>query len=152
MENRSSSQTKARMLIAAVFVIGFAAGALSLNLYERLTAGKPKPNEQRNHVEVILQRMDEKMRFNDQQRDQVRQILSNTSDKYGEIRKKMDPLLKEYAPQFDSVRQQARNEIRAVLTDKQLPEFEKIVQEQDRERQEREKERTPQEDKDRRNK
>jgi hypothetical protein len=55
--------------------------------------------------------------------------------------------MKEFEPQFDAVRQQSRNEIRAVLNDKQLPEFEKMIEEQDRER-----ERMQQEERERRNK
>ena len=120
------------MLIAAVFLIGFAAGALSLNLYERLHSSKRPPVDPRNHVEVVLQKMDEKMNFSDEQREQVRQILALTRDKYNEIKKNLDPVMKQYAPQFDAVRQQTRNEIRAVLTEKQLPQFEQIVQEQAR--------------------
>jgi hypothetical protein len=136
MESRTSSQAKARMLIVAVFVIGFAAGALSLNLYQRFTSSRSPNLDPRDRAGLIIQRMDEKMSLSKPQKDQVRQILDNTGEKYGEIRKRMEPFMKDFEPQFDAVRQQSRNEIRAVLTDKQLPEFEKMVEEQDRTQQE----------------
>jgi hypothetical protein len=147
MESKTSSQAKARLLILAVFVIGFAAGALSLNLYQHFTSSRPNNVDPRDRAGVIIQRMDEKMSLTAAQKDQIRQILEGTRDKYGEIRKKMEPYMKEFEPQFDAVRQQSRNEIRAVLNDKQLPEFEKMIEEQDREH-----DRTQQEERERRKK
>jgi len=147
MESRTSSQAKARLLVIAVFVIGFAAGALSLNLYQRFTSSRPNNNvDPHDRAAVIIQRMDEKMSLSGGQKDQIRTILEGTRDKYSDIRKKMEPYMKEFEPQFDAVRQQSRNEIRAVLNDKQLPEFEKMIEEQDRER-----ERAQQEERERRN-
>ncbi|MEN3332384.1 MAG: hypothetical protein V7641_1749 [Blastocatellia bacterium] len=136
MESKTSSQAKARLMIAAVFIIGFAAGALSLNLYQKFTSSKSNNVDPRDRAGVVIQRMDEKMSLTNPQKDQIRQILDKNGEKYGEIRKKMEPFMKDFEPQFDAVRQQSRNEIRGVLTDKQLPEFEKMVEEQDRIQQE----------------
>lgn len=132
MASKTSSQAKARLLIAAVFIIGFAAGALSLNLYQKFTSAAPV--DPRDRSAVFIQRMDEKVSLSEPQKKQVRQILDSTRDKYGDIRWKMEPCTKDFNKEFDAVRQQSRNEIRAVLTEKQLPEFEKMVEEQDRER------------------
>ena len=132
MESKTSSHSKARILIAAVFIIGFAAGALSLNLYQKFTATAPV--DPRDRTGVIIQRMDEKVSLSGPQKDQIRQILDSSRDKYNEIRWRMEPCTKDFTKDFDAVRQQSRNEIRAVLTDKQLPEFEKMTEEQDRER------------------
>lgn len=145
MENKSS-HSKARLLIAAVFVIGFAAGALSLNLYQRLTNNAAKP-EPRNRTEVFIQRMDERVSLSDPQKEQVKQILDGARDRYSKIREKMEPCTKEFESQFDSARQQTRNEIRAVLTGDQLPKVEEMFKEQDGER-----ERAQQEEKERRKK
>ena len=136
MESRTSSQAKARLLIVAVFVIGFAAGALSLNLYQKFSGGAAEKVDPRDHAGVIIQRMDERMSLSKTQKDQLRQIFENNDTKVLEIRKRMEPFMKDFEPQFDAVRQQSRNEIRAVLTDKQLPEFEKMVEERDRMQQE----------------
>lgn len=148
MESRTSSQAKARLLVIAVFVIGFAAGALSLNLYQRFTSSRSNPvDAPRDRASVIIQRMDDKMSLSQAQKDQIRTILESTRDKYADIRKNFEPVVKQYEPQFDAVRQQSRNEIRAVLNDKQRPEFEKMLEEQDRDR-----DRMQQEEKERRKK
>ncbi|MFL6273753.1 MAG: hypothetical protein ACJ74G_00975 [Blastocatellia bacterium] len=144
MESKTSSQAKARLVIAAVFVIGFAAGALSLNLYQRFTSNAPDKGESHDRAGVIIQRIDEKVSLSDAQKAQIRQILDNSREKYAEIRKETDPLMKPFEPKFDAVRQQTRNEIRAVLTDRQLPKVEEMFKEQDRER-----ERMQQEEKER---
>ena len=34
MDSNTNSQTKARVIVVSVFVIGFVAGALALNLYQ----------------------------------------------------------------------------------------------------------------------
>lgn len=145
MASKTSSQAKARLLIAAVFVIGFAAGALSLNLYQKFTSAAPvNPNDR---TEVFIHRMDEKVSLSEPQKAQVRTIVESTREKYNDIRREMEPCTKDFGKKFDAVRQQSRNEIRAVLTEKQLPEFEKMVEEQDRER-----ERLQQEEKEKRKK
>ena len=134
MESKTSSQAKARLVIAAVFVIGFAAGALSLNLYQKFISNAPEKVDSHDRAGLFIQRIDEKVNLSDAQKTQIRQILENSRDKLSDIRKKMEPAVKEFEPQFDAVRQQTRNEIRAVLTDSQLPKVEEMFKEQDRDR------------------
>lgn len=136
MESKTSSQAKARLVIAAVFVIGFAAGALSLNLYQKFTSNAPEKVDSHDRVGVFIQRIDEKVGLSGAQKTQIRQILDNSREKYAEIHKETDPLMKKLEPQFDALRQQTRNEIRAVLTDSQLPKVEEMFKEQDRKQQE----------------
>ncbi|HKQ06063.1 MAG TPA: hypothetical protein VJ464_13085 [Blastocatellia bacterium] len=144
MESKTSSQAKARLVIAAVFVIGFAAGALSLNLYQKFTSNAPEKVDPHDRAGGIIQRIDEKVSLSEAQKTQIRQILDNNREKYAEIRKETDPLLKPFEPKFDALRQQTRNEIRAVLTESQLPKVEEMFKEKDRER-----ERMQQEEKER---
>jgi uncharacterized membrane protein len=133
MESKTSSKTKARLMVLAVFMIGFTAGALSLNLYQHLTSpASPKDNGDR--AGVIIQKMNEKMDLSSDQQARIREILDETGKRYREIRKKMEPHIKDFEPQFNAVRQQSREEIRGVLNGKQLPKFDEMVQEQDRAR------------------
>lgn len=138
MESKNSSQTKARMIVITVFVIGFAAGALSLNLYQRLTSSaSPKPE---GRAGVLIQKMNERMDLTNDQENQIREIVERTAKKYFDIRVDMEPRLKDFEPRFNAIRQQQRDEIRAVLSEKQLPKFEEMVQEREKLReQEREK-------------
>ena len=124
------------MIVVSVFVIGFAAGALSLNLYQRfLSASNPEPDP-RDRTGVFLKKLNDKMDLTSDQKNKIREILDNTGRGYKQIRQKMQPCVKDFEPQFDAVRQQGREAIRAVLNEDQLPKFEEMVSEQDRIRQE----------------
>lgn len=141
MESRPNSQTKARFIVLSVFVIGFAAGALSLNLYQSLT-GSSKKDPRRGGAEFLIKRMDEEVGLSTDQQDQIKKILDETTDKYREIRKEMEPRIKDFEPKFNAVRQESRDRIRALLSPEQLPRYEEMVQKHDKMReQERDKSR-----------
>ncbi|MFY9553469.1 MAG: hypothetical protein WAV20_22970 [Blastocatellia bacterium] len=131
MESKSNSQSKARLIVLSVFVIGFAAGALSLNLYQSLT-GASKKDPRRGGTEVLIKRMDEEVGLTSDQQDQIKRILDETNDKYREIRKDMEPRIKDFVPKFDAARQESRDRIRALLTSDQLPKYEEMVQKHDK--------------------
>jgi uncharacterized membrane protein len=142
MDSNSNSQTKARVIVVSVFVIGFVAGALALNLYQRLTSSSSK-DIPHNGTEFLIKRMNDKVGLSADQQDQIKKILDETNDKYREIRKDMEPRIKDFEPRFNAVRQESRDRIRALLTPEQLPKYEQMVQDHDKLR-EQEKERTKQ--------
>jgi hypothetical protein len=139
MESKSNSQTKARLIVVSVFVIGFAAGALSLNLYQQLTSSSKK--DQPRGTEALVGRMTDRVGLSSEQQEQVRKILDEATDKYKDIRKDMDPMVKPFEPRFNAVRQESRDRIRALLTSEQLPKYEQMVLDHDKMR-EQEKERS----------
>ena len=126
----NTSQKKARLIVAAVFVIGFAAGALSLNLYQHLTSSK-KQDQPRGRTDYILGKMKEEVGLTSDQQDNVKKILDETGEKYFEIRKDIEPAMKPFEPRFEAVRQESRNRIRSLLSEQQLPKFEEMVRKQD---------------------
>jgi hypothetical protein len=135
MESKPTSQNKARLIVLTVFVIGFAAGALSLNLYERfISSGKER--DPRDRTGFIIGKMDDKMSLSSDQQSRIRDILETTAQNYFEIRKRMEPFVKNFEPEFDKVRQQSREQIRGVLSEKQLPKYQEMTDEQDKRRQE----------------
>ncbi|HEX5735224.1 MAG TPA: hypothetical protein VF131_20510 [Blastocatellia bacterium] len=136
MESKTSSQTKARMIVLAIFVIGFAAGALSMNLYERFSSKGPDKDGPPHGPTYLLTKMDNKLDLSEEQKREIGAILEETSEKYIEIRRDLQPRVKEYEPRFDAVRQQSRERIRAVLKPNQLSKYEEMVQESDRRREE----------------
>lgn len=136
MQNNNSSKQKARMIVVSVFIIGFAAGALSLNLYQRLTSSSPEKVDPRDRTGFIIKKMNDRMDLTADQQARLKEIIDNTGQRYLDIRKKMEPWMKDFEPQFDAVRQQGREAIRTVLTEKQLPAYQEMVDEQDRIRQE----------------
>ena len=140
METKTNSQTKARLIVVSVFVIGVAAGALALNLYQQLSRSSDR-NTPRSGTEMLLKRMNDKVGLASDQQEQIKKILDETADKYKDIRKEMDPVVKPLEPRFNSVRQETRDRIRALLTAEQLPKYEQMVEEHDKMR-EQEKERS----------
>lgn len=135
MDRRSASQTKARLLVLAVFLIGVAAGALSMNLYQR-TANPPAEADADSirPQDHILRKLKERLELSEDQQHRITAILDDTFNKYRELRQEMEPQIKDYKPRFEAARQQGRERMRAVLTADQLPMFEEMVREQDRKR------------------
>ena len=127
----SAKKSKARLIVVSVFVIGFAAGALSLNLYQQLNPSS-KTNGPRGGAEVLIKRMNEEVGLNSDQQDQIKKILDETREKYRAVREEMDPAIKTFEPRFNAVRQESRNRIRALLTPDQLPKYEEMVNKHDR--------------------
>jgi hypothetical protein len=80
--------------------------------------------------------MDNKLDLSEEQKQEIKTILEETNQKYIEIRRDLQPRVKEYEPRFDAVRQQSRERIRAVLKPNQLPKYEEMVQESNRRREE----------------
>jgi Spy/CpxP family protein refolding chaperone len=140
MESRTS-QSKARLIVVSVFVIGFAAGALALNLYQQLTSSS-KSKGPHNGAEFLVNKMNDKVGLTQSQQDQIRKILEETNDKYRDLRiTVIEPRIHDVEPQFNAVRQESRDRIRALLTPEQLPKYEQMIQERDKMReQEKEKE------------
>jgi len=130
MESKTSSQRKARFIVVTVFVIGFAAGALSLNLYQQMTSSDKKGPQ--HGPEFLIRRLDEKVGLTTDQQGQIRQILDETNEKYREIRTELEPRIKDFEPRFNAVREQSRDRIRALLTPEQLPKYEKMIEERDK--------------------
>jgi hypothetical protein len=137
MDAKTPSQTKARIIILAIFVIGFAAGALTMNLYhQRTTNDRPERGSRGNPPDFITREMDKRLNLSPEQENQIKAILEETFGKYREIRTQMDqdPEVKKYTPRFEETKQAGRERIRAVLTAEQLPGFEAMLKEQDEER------------------
>jgi len=130
MENKSANQTKARVIVVAVFVLGLLAGGLSMNLYQRITnasdthAGRPHGAKPQDYV---LEKMNNTLNLTPDQQSSIREILKGTFEQYGDIKKDIEPRL-------DVVRQQGRQRIREVLRPDQLPKYEEMVRKHDSER------------------
>jgi len=131
MESSVKNQSKARLIVVSVFVIGFAAGALSLNLYQQLNPSS-KTNGPRGGAEYLIKRMNDEVGLASDQQDQIKKILDETREKYRAVREEMEPAIKNFEPRFNAVREESRNRIRALLTAEQLPKYEEMVNKHDR--------------------
>lgn len=140
MEGKSSSKNKARLIVMIVFIIGFAAGALSLNLYQRLTSTNDEANRNNSGPELtgneyIVNKMSQRLGLSPEQQEQIKAILEERNSRFRAIRTEMEPLMKEFEPRFSAIRQESRDKIRAVLKEDQRPKYEELLQEADQSRQ-----------------
>ena len=131
MEGRTTSRNKARAVVLSVFVIGVAAGALSMNLYQGRGSHPRGPH---GTPVAIVDRMKSRLSLRPEQSEHIEAILRDTFKEYDTLRENAAPCFEQIKPRFDAVRQASREKMRAVLTEGQLPEFEKMVRERDAER------------------
>jgi Spy/CpxP family protein refolding chaperone len=113
-----------------------------LNLYQQLTSSSRNKGP-RNGAEFLINKMNDKVGLTQNQQDQIRKILEETNEKYRELRiNVIEPRIHDVEPQFNAVRQESRDRIRALLNPDQLPKYEDMIRERDKMReQEKEKDR-----------
>ena len=122
--------TRAKVLLAflAIFVLGFAAGALSLNIYfSRIEARRQSGWTGRFDRERYVKQMTGAVGIRPEQMGSLNAILDETREEFLELRKRLNP-------QFDEIRQRARNRVRAILDAEQQTRFDEFLKRWDEER------------------
>lgn len=102
-----------RAAAVAIFVLGFAAGALAPRAYRAWVNGGAQDNRGDR-----IERMSQDLKLTPEQESQVRQIL-------GDTRTQLQALRKESEPRFAEIRRQADERMRQVLTPEQWEQFQK---------------------------
>jgi uncharacterized membrane protein len=127
MESINSEKWRVRLAIVAIFLLGFVAGGLAVNLYrhgkvEGYQAGGQQPFLRRGPggFEAMLT----KLNLSDQQKQQVDQILSDTRQRLQEIHRASQP-------QMDDIKKQTRERLKAVLTEDQWNQFQQQIKERE---------------------
>ena len=103
-----------RAAAVAIFVLGFAAGALAPRAYRAWVRDGP----QEVRAEDRIKRMSEDLKLTPEQESQVRQL-------FGDTRAQLQALRKESEPRFAEIRRQADERMRQVLTPEQWEQFQK---------------------------
>lgn len=128
---------RALLYLALVFLLGLALGALGMVWAGR--HGWSYADSTRQHRPRGVEWLDRELNLSPEQRQQVEAILDEMGQAYRSIRQRT-------RPEYDAVRQQGRNKIRALLSDEQRARFEQLVRELDdkeaRRRQERDQPKT----------
>ncbi len=113
MNTIQKGKWQVRVAALLIFVVGFAAGALALNVYKRWgRTGQPQSRQDR------FERMLDRLNLSAEQKTQVHQILSDT-------RGQLQTLRKESEPRFEEIRRQADERLQKVLTPEQWQQFQK---------------------------
>lgn len=111
METAGKSKRQLRLAAIVIFVLGFAAGALSINAY-RVWARHKAEQSRRGGFDEMLDRL----QLSAEQKTQVHQIL-------GETREQLQALRKESEPRVSEIRQRTDERLQKVLTPEQWKQF-----------------------------
>ena len=114
MDRVRKSSWLVRGAALAIFLLGFAAGALAPNAYRAWVRDGTRQGR--------LDKLSEDLKLTPEQREHMRQIL-------GETRTRLEALRKESEPRFAEIRGDADERLRQVLTPEQLAEFRKYREE-----------------------
>jgi Spy/CpxP family protein refolding chaperone len=114
METAAKRAWQVRAAALVIFVLGFAAGALALNLYQ--TARPNAQSEERRGFSQVL----DQLNLDDDQRDKVKAIFDDARAQTAEVRK-------ECGPKFREIRDRTDARLRDVLTPEQWEQFKSLT-------------------------
>lgn len=115
MNEVSKSRWQVRVAALVIFVLGFAAGILALNVYRGWSITGVS---QRDRFERLAQRL----QLNEDQKAKMQQI-------FGDTREQLSALRKESEPRVNEIRRQADERMQQVLTPEQWQQFQKMREE-----------------------
>lgn len=111
MNNIVKNRWQVRLAAAIIFVLGFTAGILALNVYRGLVrADGPRDR---------MEQLSERLNLNADQKTKVEQIL-------GDTREQLRALRRESQPRVHEIRRQADERLQQVLTPEQWQQFQTI--------------------------
>jgi Spy/CpxP family protein refolding chaperone len=111
MNNIVKNRWQVRLAAAIIFVLGFTAGILALNIY----SGVARSDGPRDRMEQLSERLN----LNADQKTKVQQIL-------GDTREQLRALRRESEPRVNDIRRQADERLQQVLTPEQWQQFQTI--------------------------
>lgn len=110
MTNVIRNRWQVRIAALIIFVLGFTAGILALNLYRRA-----RPFGGGNRMDELSERL----QLTADQKTKVQEIFSDTRDQIRGVRREMEPKINE-------IRRQADGRLQTVLTPDQWQQFQKL--------------------------
>ena len=110
MNNIARNKWQVRIAAAIIFVLGFTAGILALNIYRGLARGEGRDR---------FDQLGERLNLNADQKTKVQQIFSDTREQLRALRQESEPRVME-------IRKQADDRLQQVLTPEQWQQFQKM--------------------------
>ena len=111
MDNVTRNRWQVRGAALIIFVLGFAAGILALNVYRGLAHG-PRSRDR-------MEQLAERLNLTADQKTKVQQIFGDTRDQLRAVRLESEPKVKE-------IRRQADTRLQEVLTPEQWQQFQTV--------------------------
>lgn len=112
MNSIAKSRWQVRLAAAVIFLLGFTAGVLALNVYRGWARGMTAPGDR-------FEQLSDRLKLNADQKTKVQQI-------FGDTREQLRALRKESEPKVNEIRKQADDRLQQVLTAEQWQQFQKI--------------------------
>ena len=116
MNNVAKNRWQVRIAAIIIFVLGFTAGILALNVYRGLAWGR-----QGNRIDELAERL----QLSAEQKTKVQEIFSDTREQLRAARQEMEPRMTE-------IRRQADGRLQTVLTPEQWEKFQRLRDERQR--------------------
>jgi Spy/CpxP family protein refolding chaperone len=117
MNNASKNRWQVRVAALIIFVLGFTAGILALNVYRGWTRWGG------NRFDELSRRLN----LTAEQKTKVQQIFSDTREQLWAVRQ-------ETKPRMEEIRRQADGRLQTVLTPEQYQQFQRLRDERERHR------------------
>jgi hypothetical protein len=120
-----NSQRKAWLAFFIVFALGGVTGAALDGIYRlRASSSEQTPAISIRDTDAYFETLQRELTLNDDQSSAMRVILDRTRDDYKAV-------CSDVRPRYDTVRERARSQMRALLTADQQPRFDAIVTAED---------------------
>jgi len=126
MESINSEKWRVRLAIVAIFLLGFVAGGLAVNLYRqsKVDGSQARGQQPFHRMPGGFEAMFKNLSLSDPQKQQVDQILADTRQRLQEIHRASQP-------QMDDIKKQTRERLKAVLTEAQWNQFQQQIKERE---------------------
>lgn len=111
MNNVAKNKWQVRIAAAIIFVLGFTAGILALNVYRGLARNGGPGNR--------FEELSNRLQLTPEQKTKVQEI-------FGDTREQLRALRMESEPKVEEIRRQADGRLQTVLTPQQWQQFQKI--------------------------
>ncbi|HKU72460.1 MAG TPA: hypothetical protein VJR02_00940 [Pyrinomonadaceae bacterium] len=112
MNNETRNRWQVRVAAVIIFVLGFTAGILALNVYRGVVRGGGGPGNR-------FDNMAERLNLTADQKTKVQEIFSDTREQLRAVRQETEPRMAE-------IRRQADGRLQTVLTPEQWQQFQKL--------------------------
>jgi len=122
-----TARVKGALFLVLAFILGAAAGAFGLGLYQARMGWWHPPRDAARHEQFVLQRLTRELDLRSDQRQQVEAILRETGQEFAKLREEINPRVRD-------IRQHSRDRIMAVLDSGQKAKFEAWAKERERRR------------------
>ena len=116
MNNVTRNRWQVRVAAVIIFILGFTAGILALNVYRHVVRGEPG-----NRIDQLAERLN----LTADQKAKVQEIFSDTREQLRAVRQETEPKMAD-------IRRQADGRLQTVLTPEQWQQFQKLREERGR--------------------